>query len=288
MGVQQARNLPHRRAHAGHVRGCRERTDAQATLILRCAQQLRQVREIHAPVGRKPYGDDSGKALPPGHLVGVMLVGTDEHDRLVCLLEPAEFLEPRLAEELPQLLIEHRARGGRQRDAEDLLQLVDRAGGAGATGHDPSLRARVHRALDHALGLVQQVAHAATGDVVLRVGVGVDPLQALQVALDENQAAPGRRVVAVDHEPAAERRVECRIDAHDLAAQEFEIPLVHAGIVREKVPVLRFRKRPDSARRDSRYWPLGVRSWPAEQGVVPRVGLGDLLRVIGVRLPKEC
>jgi hypothetical protein len=102
-----------------------------------------------------------------------------------------------------QLVAQHAAGRGRQRHAEDLLQLVDRAGGARAAGHDAALRAGVDRRLDHRLGLVQQAAHAAAGDVVLGVGVGVAALQSLQVALDEDQAAPGGGVVAVNHRTSA-------------------------------------------------------------------------------------
>ncbi len=82
-----------------------------------------------------------------------------------------------------------RVAGGND-DAEDLLQLVDRAGRARAAGDDAALRAGVDRRLDRALGLVQQPAHAAAGQVVFGVRVGVDALQVLQVALDEGRQRP--------------------------------------------------------------------------------------------------
>jgi hypothetical protein len=233
VAVQQPRDLAHRRAHAGDVRGGRERADAQPAPVLGRLQQRLEVREVHAAVGREVDLDHGGEPLPPRHLVRVVLVGTDEHHRLVGLLEGAERLEALVPQELLELLAEHPARRGRQRHAQDLLQLVDRARGAGAAGDDAALRAGVHRRLDHRLGLVQQAAHAAAGDVVLGVGVGVAALQGLQVALDEHQAAPRGGVVAIDHQPPAERRVERRVDADDLAAQEVEAPVVHAPIVRD-------------------------------------------------------
>ncbi len=69
------------------------------------------------------------------------------------------------------------------------------------------------------LGLVQQLAHAAAGDVVLGMRVGVDALQALQVGLDESQATPRCGVVAVHHEALTERRLERRIYTDNLLAQ---------------------------------------------------------------------
>ena len=184
----------------------------------RCSQVL----EVHAAIGGEVHLDDRREALPPGDFVAVMLVGPDEHHRLPRLLEATELLELRVAHEGAQLVAHHLARGRRQRDAEDLLQLVDRAGRARAAGHDAPVRAGVHGALDGALRFVQQAAHAAARQVVFRVRVGVDALQVLQVALDEQQAAARRRVIAIDHQPAAERRLERRIDADDLGAQEIE------------------------------------------------------------------
>ncbi len=232
--VQQPRDLVHRRAHAGDVRGRRERADPEAPAVLGLAQQLLEVREVDAAVGGEVHLDDGRESLSPGDFVRVVLVGPDEHDRLARLLVAAEGLVLLGAEELAQLVADRLAGRGRQEHAEDLLQLVDRAGRAGAAGDDAALRARVHRALDRGLRLVQQPAHAAAGQVVLGVRVRVDPLQRLQVALDEHQAAAGGRVVAVDHQPAAERRVERRVDADDLAAEELEAPVVHGGDCIEK------------------------------------------------------
>ncbi len=122
------------------------------------------------------------------------------------------------------MLADRLAGGRRQRDAQDLLQLVDRAGRTRAARDDAAARSGVDGVLDGPLRLVQQPAHAAPGQVVLGVRVGVDALQVLQVALDEVQAAAGRRVVAIHHQPAAERGLERGVDADDLRAEEVEGP----------------------------------------------------------------
>ncbi len=220
--VQQPRNLARGRAHARDVRSRRERTDAQPPLVFGQLQQVPQVLDVHAAIRGEIHFDHGRQPLAPGDFVAVMLVRPHEDHRLLRLLEAPELLELRLAHEGPQLVADDLARGGRQGDAQDLLQLVDRARCTRAARHDPTLRPRVDRALDGALRFVQQPAHAAAGEVVFGVGIGVDALQLLQVLLDEEQAATRRRVVAVHHQAAAERRVEGGVDADDLRAQEVE------------------------------------------------------------------
>jgi hypothetical protein len=167
--------------------------------------------------------DHGGQALAPGHLVRVMLVGPEEHDRRLLAARAPRRGRALGAEGGFLDALDGLAGRRRQRHAEDALQLVDRAGRAGAAGHDAAARARVDRALDGGLGLVQQPRHAAAGDVVLGVGVGVGLQQALQVALDEAQRAPRGGVVAVDHRPAAEGGLDRRVHADDLVAQRGEI-----------------------------------------------------------------
>ena len=117
------------------------------------------------------------------------------------------------------------------------------------------LGARVHRALDRVLRLVQQAAHAAAGEVVLGVRVRVDALQRLQVALEEDQAAARGGVVAVDHQAAAERRVERRVDADDLAAEEIEAEVVHGRIVEGVSPLYGKRCQSPVCPRPGHPWP---------------------------------
>jgi len=90
----------------------------------------------------------------------------------------------------------------------------------------------VYRSLDARLGLVQQLAHAAPGQIVLGVRVGIDSLQALQVFLDEQQTSAGCGVVAIDHQALPEGCLERRIDADDLLPEEIEVPVIHGRIVR--------------------------------------------------------
>ena len=75
-----------------------------------------------------------------------------------------EFVEQRLA------------RRGRDSDADDFLQLVDRGGRARAARHDPAGGPGIDGPLDGAFCLVQQLRHAAAGDVVLGVRVRIEPL----------------------------------------------------------------------------------------------------------------
>jgi hypothetical protein len=68
-----------------------------------------------------------------------------------------------------------------------------------------------------------RLRHRAAADVVFGVGVGVVALDVLDVLLDQVEAAPGGRVVGVDHQPLAERRGDRRVGADHLAAQELKI-----------------------------------------------------------------
>jgi len=63
---------------------------------------------------------------------------------------------------------------------------------------------------------MQKLAHAAAGDVVFGMRIGVHALQTLQVGLNEAEATPGSGVVAIHHQPLAKRRLKCRIYADDL------------------------------------------------------------------------
>ena len=47
---------------------------------------------------------------------------------------------------------------------------------------------------DQRLGLLEQVGHRTTGDIVLRMRVGVVTLNVLQVLFDEIETAPGSEV----------------------------------------------------------------------------------------------
>jgi hypothetical protein len=79
--------------------------------------------EVEPAVPGELHLDHAGQPLSPGDFVRVVLVGSDEHHRLPRRELAAEFGRTRRTQEPFELAVEQRARGGRQGDAEDLLQL---------------------------------------------------------------------------------------------------------------------------------------------------------------------
>src|SRR5450759_1707133 len=112
--------------------------------------------QVDAAVISQVHSDDGRESLPPGDFIRVMLIGADEDDGLPRALVLVERAASVRSKELDKLLVEPRARGRRDGDTEDLLQLVDRAGRARATGDDFALWAGVDHAFDRILCLVQQ------------------------------------------------------------------------------------------------------------------------------------
>ncbi len=84
----------------------------------------------------EPHLDALGERLSPRQFVGVVLVRTDKHDRLPV----AEQHVHRLADDVLDIL----SRRGRECDADNLLQLVDGAGGAGSASDYATVGARIH------------------------------------------------------------------------------------------------------------------------------------------------
>ena len=115
-----------------------------------------------------------------------------------------------------------RPRSRRAIHAEYLLQLVDRAGCAGADCDDAAVGPCIDGVFDRAFRFVQQLRHVAAGGVVFGVRVRVRALQALQIVFDEEQTPPRSGVVAIHHEAFAERCRKRGIDADDLLAKELE------------------------------------------------------------------
>ena len=221
--MQERRDLVDRGAAPRDVRGGRKRADPHAALVLGQLEQLLEVGEVDPAVVAQVDLDDRGEALAPGDLIGVVFVRPDEDDGLACLEVRGELLVGLLPERRSDHARELGARCRRQRDADDLLQLVDRARRARSDADDAPVRAGVDRILDRGLGLLEQARHRAAGDIVLGVRVGVDALQALNVALYDRQAAPGRRVVGINHEPVAERRGHGCVGADDAAPEIVKI-----------------------------------------------------------------
>ena len=155
----------------------------------------------------------------------MVLVGPHEHHRLMLPQVLGEARVGLLAEQVRQHRGQLLAGSRRQRDADDLLQLVDRAGGAAADADDAAVRAGVDRLLDGAFGLLQQVRHRTAADVVLGMRVGVDALKVLDVALDQAEAAAGGGVIGIHHQAVAERRGHRGIGADHLVAQEWRSPV---------------------------------------------------------------
>ena len=118
VAVEQLRDRIGVGDHPGDVGGGRERADPERAVGV--ADQLpRQPVAVDAAVGVLGDAHHVGDRLAPEQLVGVVLVGSDEHHR------PRPPREGRRDPEPP-------GRPGEHLEAEDPHQLVDRAGGAGA------------------------------------------------------------------------------------------------------------------------------------------------------------
>ena len=179
--------------------------------------------EIHPAVVGEPDLDDRREPLAPRHLVRVVLVGPDEHDRLPRPQRRLEVLDGLVAEVLAEHTTNAPPGGRRERDPKNLLELVDGPRRAGAAGDEPPVRPRVHGLLDERLGLVEQLRRAAARRVVLSVAVGVEASEVSEVILHEAEAAAGSGEVGVDEGSLAEGRREQRVHAERLLAEGGEI-----------------------------------------------------------------
>jgi hypothetical protein len=83
---EHARDALDVRDDPGHVRCGREAADLQRPVGV-TSQLPREVVDVEAPVGSLADRDDVGGRLAPGQLVGVVLVGADEHDRALAAVE---------------------------------------------------------------------------------------------------------------------------------------------------------------------------------------------------------
>ena len=118
---------------------------------------------------------DVGDRLAPGNLVGVVLVRTDEHHRPLGLRDPLE--EPVAGGEVR-----------RQPQVENVDQLEDRRGGAGAAEDHHVVVGAAHGPVDDPAGVLAEAGRLQAGARGLGVGVGVQgqDLVADEV-LDEGQ-----------------------------------------------------------------------------------------------------
>ena len=171
--------------------------------------------------------DHGCQVFTPGNLVGMMFVGSDKHHRL---MTPQIFGKAGVGLRA-QHVLQH---GGevsscrrRQGHANNLLQLVDRAGGAAADRNDPAIGACVDRLFDRTFRLLQQMGHGTAADVILGMGIGIDTLEVLQVLLNQVQAAAGCRVVGINHQAFPEWCCHRCIRTDNLASEEIK---VHSAI----------------------------------------------------------
>ena len=192
---------------AGDVGGRRERADLQRPLGV-LLELVAQVVAVDAAVGVLPDHHDVGDRLPPRDLVGVVLVGAEEHHRP---LRRRDVLGQRV------LVVEHR----RHPQPEHADQLGDRTGAARPGEDHHAVVAATDRLPDDLAGLLAQPRRLQPGAAGLGVGVGVarQHLVADEV-LDEGERAPGRRVVGVRHPAAPVRRLHHVVVAdHGVADQ---------------------------------------------------------------------
>ena len=221
--MEQAGDVVDRGDHPRHVGRRAEGADARTPGEGRVPQERFEVLEGDPAVGSQVDGDHGGQALAPGDLVRVVLVGTQEDHRLLAFEVLVEPLRRVLPGPVPDRLEDAPARGRAEGHPEDALQARDGPGGAVAARHHLPPGAGPDRVLDDGLGLLQQVGHAPARHVVLGVGVRVVALQAHEVALDEEEAAPAGGVVGVDEHPLAEGGLEHGVHADDLVAEALEV-----------------------------------------------------------------
>ena len=194
-----------------------------------------QLVEVHSPVDVLVDDHHVGDGLPPRDLVGVVLVGPEEHHRSLGRRD--------VVGEVMGVV-----EGRRDPEPEHPDQLRDRAGAAGPREEHHRVVARADRLADDLPGLLAQPRGLQAGAAGLGVGVGVagQHLVADEV-LDERQRPPARRVVGVRHPPHAVRRLhQLVVTDHGVADQPqqgFGVMPSHGLTIRRHAAV-RTRPRP--------------------------------------------
>ena len=176
----------------GHVRRDREAPDLQRTARV-ANELLLEPLDVDAPVLVLGNHDDVGDRLPPGQLVGVVLVGPDEHDRPLRGGDP--FAEPVAVVEL-----------GGQTQVEHLHHPVDRPGRAGAAEDHGMLVGAADGLPDDLARLLAKPRRLKPGTRRLGVCVRVQRQHDLaDVVLDERERTARRGVVRVGDAADSER-----------------------------------------------------------------------------------
>jgi hypothetical protein len=170
------------------------------------AQAFAQDGDVHVAVEVLRDDDDVGDALAPHHLVGVVLVRTNEDDRTLAGRHETACV--------PTIL-----EVGGNSQTEDPDELVDGSGTAGPGEDDDRLVVSSDRVADGAARVLAQPRRLQTGAGALGVRVGVpgEDLVADEV-LDEAQPAAGCRVVGVGDASRAVGPVHHLVVADDARA----------------------------------------------------------------------
>ena len=200
--MQRDRHLIDVGQDARHVRRGGEAADLQRPVRM-APQLVLEMTDVDASVAGRADRHEIRDRLSPGQLVGVVLVGADEHDR------PCGGIE-----------------------LEQAHELVDRAGRARAAEEDDIVIAALHRPVDDAAGVLPQRGGATPGRRCLgmRVAVRRQHLIAYEV-LDEGERAPGGGRIRVDD--AA--RPEWALD-HDVIADHRRADPLDQAVGRELDP----------------------------------------------------
>jgi len=141
------------------------------------------------------FGDDHdvGDRLPPGQLIGVMLIGADEHHR------PFRFRDAR--RQLVPLI-----QPGRDAQLQEADQLADRRSRPRSAEDDQIILGPADSVLDHPPRVLPQPARRQASPRTLGVRVRVPRKHRVaDEILDEVQRPPGRRVVGIGQPTGPER-----------------------------------------------------------------------------------
>jgi hypothetical protein len=206
--VHELREGVVRRRDAGDVRAGGEGADLDGPVAVLVQQRLEGRRVHQAPlVGRDHHHVADG--LAPGRLVGVVLhVGHEDHGPLA------------------RTQVDAGPEARRGLDAEDALELVDRAGHPRAEGDDHVVGAGVHVRLEDAVRLVVGEGHRGPGGAGLGVGVAHErPEVVQQPLLDGAVQAPAGGPVGVDDPLGAVRGPERLVRADGVQPEGLEVLL---------------------------------------------------------------
>ena len=190
--MQQIRDRKGVGENAGDVRRGRERRDLPRPGRVP-DELLLESPDVDVPVDVLRDHHDFGDRLPPGQLVGVMLVWAEEHDWAALGWNPARQV----------VAIVQR---GRKAQPEDAYQLVDGAGRAGAAEDHARVVVTADRIPDDPACILTQPARLPSRSGRLGVGVGVSRQDVISDhVLDEPEGPPARRVVGIRDTARPER-----------------------------------------------------------------------------------